>query len=235
MHRIRHYQSSSHSVGQRDFRHKRLSKSAFAPQFNTVEQEWISNKKFTDITNKCAQIHHTGQDHWVTSVQSDTNETYILDILFEKLTVSQEIQLSQIYSHGKKRLLVKMPEIHKQTNSIDCGLYAIANAVECCLTGYTGGLHITLDQIYMRDHLISCLEKNQLRPFPKCFISKKSKVKSQNFIIETNCECGETDGIQNMVGCEWTKGIKTCNTWKHKSCASPDSTNTRYCSKHKPH
>ena len=103
MHRIRHYQSSSHSVGQTVFRHKRLSKSAFAPQFNTVEQEWISNKKFTDITNKCAQIHHTGQDHWVTSVQSDTNETYILDILFEKLTVSQEIQLSQIYSHGKKK------------------------------------------------------------------------------------------------------------------------------------
>jgi hypothetical protein len=118
----------------------------------------------------------------------------------KKLTVSQEIQLSQIYFHGKKRRLVKMPEIHKQTNSTDCGLYAIANAVECCLTGYTGGLHITLDQKYMRDHLISCLEKNQFRPFPKCFISKKSKVKSQNFIIETNCECGETDGITIWLG-----------------------------------
>jgi hypothetical protein len=93
---------------------KGFQNTAFAPQFNTVEQEWISNKKFTDITDKCAQIHHTCQDHWVTSVQTDTNETYILDILFEKLTVSQEIQLSQIYSHGKKRLLVKMPEISKQ-------------------------------------------------------------------------------------------------------------------------
>ena len=47
-------------------------------------------------------------------------------------------------------------------------------------------------------------------------MSKKSKVESTNFIIETNCEYRETDGIQNMVGCEW-KGIKTCNTWKHKS------------------
>jgi Ulp1 family protease len=54
-----------------------------------------------------------------------------------------------------------MPEIHKQTNYIDCGLYAIANAVEYFLTGYTGGLHIKFDQKYMRDHLISCLEKNQ--------------------------------------------------------------------------
>ena len=48
-------------------------------------------------------------------------------------------------------------------------------------------------------------------------MSKKAKVESTNFIIESNCDCGETDGIQNMVGCEWTKGIKKCNTWKHKS------------------
>ena len=78
---------------------------AFATQFNRVEQEWILNTKFTDITGKCAQIHHTGQDHLVTSVQTDTNETYILDSLLEKLTVSQEIQLSQIYSHGKTGFL----------------------------------------------------------------------------------------------------------------------------------
>ena len=107
--------------------------------------------------------------------------------------------------------------------------------MEYCFTGYTGFLQIKFDQKYMRDHLISCLEKNKFRPFPECYMSKKSKAKSTNFIIETNCECGETDGIQNMVGCEWTKGSKTCNTWKHKSRASPDSTNTWYYSKHKLH
>jgi hypothetical protein len=43
---------------------------------------------------------------------------------------------------------------------------------------------------------VGCLEKNQFTPFPKCYMSKKSKVESTNFIIETNCDCGETDGIQ---------------------------------------
>ena len=33
--------------------------------------------------------------------------------------------------------------------------------------------------------LISCLEKNQFTPFPKCYIWKKSKVESTNVIIET--------------------------------------------------
>jgi hypothetical protein len=93
-----------------------------------------------------------------------------------------------------------MPEIHKQTNSIDCGLYAIANAVEYCLTGYTGGLHIKFDQKYMRDHLISCLEKNQFRPFPKCYMSKKSKVESTNFIIETNVTAGRLMAYQIWLG-----------------------------------
>ena len=79
-------------------------------------------------------------------------------------------------------------------------IYAIANAVEYSLTGYTGGLHIKFDQKYMRYHLISCLEKNQCRPFPKCYKSTKSKVESTNFIIETNCDCGETDGIQIWLG-----------------------------------
>jgi hypothetical protein len=91
---------------------KGFQNTTFAPQFKTVEQKWIANTIFTDIMGKCTQIHHTGQDHWVTSVQTETNETYMLDNLLEKLTVSQEIQLSQIYSHGRKRLLVKMPEIH---------------------------------------------------------------------------------------------------------------------------
>ena len=91
---------------------KGFQNTTFAPRFKTVEQKWIANTICTDIMGKCTQIHHTGQDHWVTSVQTETNETYILDNLLEKLTVSQEIQLSQIYSHGKKKLLVKMPEIH---------------------------------------------------------------------------------------------------------------------------
>ena len=49
--------------------------------------------------------------------------------------------------------------------------------------------------------LTSCLEKNQFTQFPKCYMSKKSKVESINFIIETNCDCGGTDGIQHMHTC----------------------------------
>ena len=42
---------------------KGFQNTTFTPQFKTVEQKWISNTIFTDITGKCTQIHHTG--HWI--------------------------------------------------------------------------------------------------------------------------------------------------------------------------
>jgi hypothetical protein len=58
--------------------------------------------------------------------------------------------------------LVKIPEVQKHTNKIDCGLYAIANAVELCFTRFSGGLHIEFNQQLMRDHLTctkACITK----------------------------------------------------------------------------
>ena len=34
-----------------------------------------------------------------------------------------------------------------------------------------------------------------------------------------NCHCGEADGIQDMVGCEWSQGVKKCKVWKYISCS----------------
>ena len=86
----------------------------------------------------------------------------------------------------------------------------------------------------MREHLISCLEKGEFRPFSKCKVSQKGKVKQKSCVIEANCECGEADSIENMVGCEWKNGVKICNVWKHISCAIKDNkqVDNWLCSKH---
>jgi hypothetical protein len=71
--------------------------------------------------------------------------------------------------------LVKIPEVQKQTNKIDCGLYAIANAVEFCFTSFSGGLHIEFNQQLMRDHLIACLEKGKFSVFSKVKVRSSAK------------------------------------------------------------
>ncbi|CAG2210308.1 unnamed protein product [Mytilus edulis] len=152
--------------------------------------------------------------------------------MYDTLTTSSEIQLSQIYSHGKKRLLVKLPEVQKQTNSIDCGLFAIANAVEFCFTSFSGGIHVEFDTELLREHLVICLEKGEFIPFPKKKISMKGKPKYKTSVVECNCECGKCDSVEDMLGCEWQKGVKKCNIWKHFSCTGLKDGDTFLCSKH---
>ena len=41
-------------------------------------------------------------------------------------------QVSQIYSRGKDEIPIKIPEVMKQNNSINCGLYAIAFVTSYC-------------------------------------------------------------------------------------------------------
>jgi hypothetical protein len=46
------------------------------------------------------------------------------------------LQLAQIY--GKKRKNISINDIQRQDNSINCGLFAIANMIEFCANEYTG-------------------------------------------------------------------------------------------------
>ena len=207
-----------------------------APCYNKNEARWNSSVKFDQMSKNSVQIHHTGNSHWVTSIQTSSG-VFVLDSLYDTLTSSMEVQLSQIYGTNKKRLLVKLPEVQKQSNSVDCGLFALAFAVEFCLSGFNGGTHVTFNQRYMREHLVSCLEKGEFRNFPHSLLEHKGKIKSKSIVIESNCECGQADTVENMVGCEWSRGVKKCNVWKHMSCAGlnglkDDELLNWYCQKH---
>ncbi|CAC5423718.1 unnamed protein product [Mytilus coruscus] len=166
---------------------------------------------------------------------SQSNEVYLLDSMYSTLTTSSEIQLSQIYSRDKKRLLVKIPEVQKQNNSIDCGLFmlfAIANVVEFCFTSFSGGMHVEFVIELFRENLVICLEKGDFIPFPKKKISMKGKPKYKTSVVECNCECGKCDSVEGMLGCEWQKGVKKCNIWKHGSCTGMKKGDIFLCSKH---
>ena len=134
--------------------------------------KWVSNKGFLAQDAPSVQIHHNGTDHWVVSLQTSSKEIYFLDSMGLKVNTSLEYQLSEIYGQNKKNLSVKIPEVQKQEGCSDCGLFAIAFALEFCLTGFKGGTHIKFEQKYMRDHLIQCLEKGHFSQFPKKTIGR---------------------------------------------------------------
>ena len=56
-------------------------------------------------------------------------------------------------------------DVQQQQGGADCGLFAIANATSICFG--LDPVHVTYQQCNMRDHLLKCIEANQLTPFPQ--------------------------------------------------------------------
>ena len=67
------------------------------------------------------------------------------------------------------------PHIQQQTNSVDCEIFAIANAVQFFLSYYHGNYLIKYDTTFMRDRLLHCLEQERFSSFPR--VEKKEKGK----------------------------------------------------------
>ena len=82
-----------------------------------------------------------------------------------KISESLNNQLRQKYSNSTEHLSVFVIPVDQQNNSIDCGLYAIANAVEFLSEG--GNPEALYNPDEMRSHFIQCLESGEIRPFPK--------------------------------------------------------------------
>jgi Ulp1 family protease len=134
------------------------------------------------------QIHHTGRDHWITSVQKDADDPVIVfDSPVSKpylITESLKMQLFTIYGKNSNHLQIDIPQIQQQTNGVDCGIFAIANAVEFCLNSFLGTSRLEFDKYLMRSHLIECLLQNKFQEFPKNI--KKLSLKSNVNVEKQN-------------------------------------------------
>ena len=111
-------------------------------------------------------IHHNGNHHYTTTTSIGQN-VRIFDSLNCEPTSSLLEQIAAIYSplNGVIPTTTKVVMRHTQEGSKDCGLFAIAYAVELVFSS-DPSIQI-YDQSQMRQHLVSCFENRLLSPFPK--------------------------------------------------------------------
>ena len=184
------------------------------------ENRWVLKFPMEPVTSPACQIHHTHRDHWVTTIFHRGN-IYLLDSLgLERkddiiIPDGLKIQLSQIYGKGKNELSIKIPEVMKQTNNIDCGLYAIA-----FITSYCFRQKLCFDLIFdsnkLRSHLIIMFENGQISEFPLTSktISNRRKRKEKIIQIKNYCICNLPECFDDMVQCD------KCKLWYHKFCVN---------------
>ena len=127
---------------------------------------------------------------------------------------SLELQVAKVYGIGQPNLQIKKLSVQQQKGVLDCGVFAIAFAVEVCQgrSPYTA----SFDQSRMRKHLHTYLQQGVLSSFPKGLKCKEAipRPKCQLFTVKINCYCGMPDSYDaNMIECE------ECKMWVHFSCA----------------
>lgn len=134
---------------------------------------------FEATSNQCVQIHFdVDRQHWITS-STTNNRVEVADSLFNgELSSSIKTQLKQRYATMARNniLTVFVLPTQQQVNGVDCGCHAIATAVEFLVED--GEPLSEFDREEMRAHLVLCLEKGDMQPFPKS--AKISKGKKQN-------------------------------------------------------
>jgi hypothetical protein len=147
------------------------------------------------------------------------NEIYLLDSLGNDreniIPDGLKIQLSQIYGRNLKSISIIVPSVQKQTNSVDCGLFAIAFATHFCLNE-----KLSLDTIFdskkLREHLLACFEDKKMSHFPTTSkkIGGRRCKQVKTISIDNYCVCNMPACLDNMVQCD------KCNSWYHKYCVN---------------
>ena len=113
-------------------------------------------------------------------------------------------------------ILVENEGVQQQTNSVYCGLFAIAFATS--LAFGEDPANVTYDSTKLRMYLIKCLDENQMTCFPKSTKNSVSKCQSRLATIELYCKCrmlyskSSTKCEDRMVECS------QCLKWHHVSC-----------------
>ena len=146
-----------------------------------------------------------------------------MDSLAMQIPVNRSmiLQMAQIYRapNNHSTISVKVLPVQQQNGYRDCGLFAIAFATESC-SGQDPSRAVFI-QTQMRGHLLKCLTKGNIMPFPQFPQQEKATLPPQitlrprvNTIhVTVHCVCRMPDHYDtNMVQCE------ACEGWYHYSC-----------------
>ena len=125
-------------------------------------------EKFTPVDSDNLQIVHNGKDHWILT-RSTNDRVQIFDSLRKsKLNPATQRSIQCIYALYKDPdglITADLMNVQRQTDAINCGLYAIAYAVDI-LSG-RNPVNSMFDVKLLRTHLMKCLEEESLTPFQK--------------------------------------------------------------------
>ena len=113
------------------------------------------------------QVSNRGS-HWITvsnNINCGDNVVDVYDSAYAYIEADTKAQVCSLMRPACDSLEIRMPNVQRQPNSYDCGLFAIAIATE--LTFGRDPLLCYWDTKLMRSHFVKCLEQGKMEYFPQ--------------------------------------------------------------------
>ena len=156
-------------------------------------------------------IHIKDRFHWAL-LQVIGEDIYLYDSMYMFTIPSADTFniVAQLIQSKKRDFTIKIMNIQKQTNLVDCGLYSIAVLTSLLLGDDPTTLVYNKDEL--RSHLLEVLETKVISPFP---ISQTRRPATRVAKIEkcfVFCICRLPDNGENMICCD------NCEEWLHFKC-----------------
>ncbi len=130
----------------------------------TLRYKSVEKPIVTQTNEGTIQLHNIGGDHRVTTIFSG-GAVRLFDSLYAGVIADDLVeQITQTYGKLKEHLTVQVVRIQQQQGCTECGLYAIAYAVDLCFQ--CNPSTVKFHQKDMRGHLIKCLEDGRFSRFP---------------------------------------------------------------------
>ena len=153
-----------------------LQPPALSTQFAMVPPD----REFVQVINVCS-------NHWVafSTVGCQQSTIKMFDSLGGRLPKNALRLVADLMQSKEKEITIEFVDVQEQTGSVDCGLFALAFITSVC-----HGLDPATqcyNQKAMTRHLMTCIEKAQMTPFPATNGRKPKKPQKESLPVYCVC------------------------------------------------
>lgn len=120
------------------------------------------------VSREMIQIINNGAFHWLllSTVGCENGHINMFDSMATRseLPMHVQMQIASLLACPFKQVHFHYQACQQQTGGVDCGLFAIAFAIDICLGSKVDSM--TYKQSSMRQHLFQCLQSGKFTSFP---------------------------------------------------------------------
>ncbi len=173
------------------------------------------------------QVMNVNESHWITvsNIRARTDSAGNVDIYPDtvcvydcnwctksKISLTTKQEICSFYKPTSSKVHFEYVNVDRQPNSSDCGVFALAFATELAHNSDPTLFCWDINEMrkHLIKHLINCLERGQMTPFPKH--SKRRLRLGQR--VRLGCRMPDNGGVRCAI----------CLVWYHMTCVSLDPT-----------